>query len=114
TKRARRQNHRGGCDAAPVEKFNTTYAAGDKENLCDFGLLDKKIRRAFQHPTHDVSVSCLIRLGAGRPHGRPAARVEQAKLYPGFISSDPHDAAQCIDLTYRSEEHTSELQSRVE
>ena len=47
---------------------------------------------------HPLAIPRLVRLGARRPHRRPAAAIEQLELYSCSVDCPAHQSAQRIDL----------------
>ena len=57
------------------------------------------IRLGLERGAHPLAVPRLVRLGARRPHRRPAAAIEQLELYAGSVDCAAHQSAQRIDLS---------------
>ena len=52
----------------------------------------------LQRRLHPPAIHALVRLRARRPHGRPAAAIEQLELNAGGVDRAAHQPAQRVDL----------------
>jgi hypothetical protein len=52
----------------------------------------------FHTPLGGELVLFLIALSSGRVHGRAFGPIQHAKLDPGLVGEQTHDAAKCIDF----------------
>src|SRR6185436_9053067 len=54
---------------------------------------------ALERCPHPFAILRLVRLGARRPHCRPAAAIEQLELYSRSVDCSTHQSAKSIDLS---------------
>ena len=100
--RSRRQHDRVGLEGHAHLRDHAGYAGAgaavvDRE-VVDRLLEQREVRLVLEPAADRGLVEDPVRLRARRPHGRPLARIERAKLDPGFVRRDRHRAAERVDL----------------
>src|SRR5581483_3186340 len=96
-------DYRSRRDRASIAKQHTggppLRAVSDLEGR-HLGLLDSEVRLTLEYLTHAGPVHLLVALGARRPNGRTAARVQKPELNADGIGDFPHHAAERVDLSH--------------
>jgi hypothetical protein len=95
-------DHRAREDRTPIPQLHPAHrAAGIEDHVHHFRLLDMQIRLRFQHLPHFHPVLALVALRSRGPDGRPARRIQQAKLDADRIGHLAHNPAQRVHFPHQ-------------
>ena len=99
-KRPGRDHERLAAETAPVFELEAANLAAIRAESARRGpeSSEYSARASSAARTH-AAVSRLVRLGARRPHRRPAAAIEQLELYSRSVDCSAHQSAERIDLS---------------
>ena len=100
-KRSCRQHDRGRGEREAHRREDALDTALSDIDVDDRLLEYGEILLRLQHPANRVAVEGAVRLGAGRPHRRPLARIERTELDSGSVRRQRHRAAHRIDLSHQ-------------